>query len=74
MIHAGQIREWVYRDAAGEPHPEMMIDILSNYFMIIGEEYTNELGIRVVDFMEIGQIYTNFEVEHLEYWSLPVVD
>lgn len=70
MVSKGQLREWIARDEAGDVHDAL--DVFGNYFMIVTDPYKNDVGLTVVDFLEDGSIYKEFDVDNIDYWSLIV--
>lgn len=70
-LKAGQLRSWIARDATGGIHEADFSDM---NFMVICDPYENNLGQKMVDLLDGGQVHQFMEAEHVEFWSLLVND
>jgi hypothetical protein len=57
---------WIARDETGGIHEANFETLL---FVVICDPYENELGQRMIDLLEGGQVYECMEASHVDYWS-----
>jgi len=70
-LSSGQLRMWISRDEEGGIYEA---DYETTLFMIFGDPYENQFGQRMVDLLEDGRVFEYINVEHVEYWSIPLTD